>query len=262
MAVLSAALGAESLALGVPLPVLASAGAHSAQVMRPPLVLPSALGVLADPTLIYGLLLLALLGVGVELVHPGALVPGIVGLVAGGLAIVGLLATPLNLLGLLLVGAAVALFILDVSVPSHGLVSILGIAASIAGGGLLFRHPGVNPIALLGLPLGMGAIWVIVSGRALEVRHRPFPQLPHELLGLTGVVRKRASPIGLAEVGGELWRIAARDESPLEVGIEIEVLAQDGLTLIVRPTGAPVPYLPSAAAEPAVRSGHPGGIKQ
>ena len=230
--------------------------------MPRPVLLPSALGFLADPTLVFGLLLLALLGVGVELVHPGALVPGIVGLVAGALAIVGLLALPLNLFGLLLVGAAVAFFILDISVPSHGAVSVLGIAAAIAGGWLLFRQPGVSPIALLGLPLGMGALWVIVSGRALEVRHKDFPQTPHELLGLTGIVRERAAPVGLAEVGGELWRVVSRDDSPLDVGSEIEVLAQDGLTLIVRLTGVPVAYFPSPPAEIAGRGRQSGGITQ
>lgn len=244
VAIVSAALGAGGFALGAQLPVLAaSVGPPTAPAMTHQLALPAALGFLADPTLVFGLLLLALLGIGVELVHPGALVPGIVGLLAGVAAVVGLVALPLNPIGLVVVGAAVGLFILDISVPSHGTVSLLGIAAAIGGGWLLFRSPGVNLIALLGLPLGMGALWVSASGRALAVRHRPFPQTPNELLGMTGVIRERAAPVGLAEVGGELWRAVARDDSALEVGSEIEVLAQDGFTLIVRLTGLPVPSL-------------------
>ncbi len=249
VAIVSAALGAGGFALGAQLPVLAArVGPQTASAMSRALTLPAGLEFLADPTLVFGLLLLALLGIGVELVHPGALLPGIVGLLAGAAAIVGLVALPLDPIGLALVGAAVALFILDISIPSHGAVSLLGIIAAIAGGWLLFRSPGVNPIALLGLPLGMGALWVTASGRALAVRHRPFPQTPNELLGMTGVIRERAAPVGLAEVGGELWRTVARDDSTLEVGSQVEVLAQDGFTLIVRLTGLPAPTLSSRPA--------------
>jgi membrane-bound serine protease (ClpP class) len=230
--------------------------------MQAPVLLPPALNFLADPTLVFGLLLLALLGIGVELVHPGALVPGAVGLLAGVAAVIGLISLPLNLIGLWLVGAAVALFILEVSVPSHGAVSVLGIAAAIGGGWLLFRSPGVNPIALLGLPLSMGLLWIAASGRALAVRRKPFSQTPNELLGMPGVIRERAAPVGLVEVGGELWRVVARDDSTLEVGSEIEVLAQDGFTLIVRVTGLPAPSLSSPPTPIVGRGSNPGGIAQ
>ena len=213
-------------------PVLAASPATAGHL------LPPQLGVLADPTLTFGLLLLALLGLGLELMHPGAIVPGTVGLLAGVLAAAGLLDLPLNLLGLLLVAVAAGLFVLDLSAQSHGVLSVAGMAAAAAGGWLLFRGPGVDPVALIALPVVLGGIWLWLSARALEVRRRSFPAVPQELLGHAGTVVEERPEGAVARVDGELWRVIERSDHRLQPGDEVEVLAQDGLTLIVRQTSA------------------------
>jgi len=230
LAIGSAALGAGGLAVGVQLPVLAeTVGKTLAQTAVVHSGLGSALGVLADPNLAFGLLLLALFGIGMELLHPGAIVPGVVGLLAGVLAIAGLLQLPVNLLGLLLVAAAAALFIVDTASPTHGLLSAAGAGAAIAGGWLLFRGPGVDLVVLLALPIGMASAWVLVRARVLGVRHRPFPLETQDLLGRTAVVRERTSPIGIAQVDGELWRIIDHDDSVLEPGARLRSWPRWGL---------------------------------
>ncbi len=238
LAIAGATLGAAGGSLGLTAPVLAhSLGATPPAALVPQLSPP--LQFLANPTIAFGLLLLALVGIGLELVHPGALVPGVVGLIAGVLATAGLLGLPLDVLGLLLVEAATALFVIDLVAPTHGVLTLGGIGAAIAGGVLMFRGQGVNPVALVGLPVGFGGIWLVLSRRALAVRHRPYPHQPQELLGEVGVIKEVQEGSALALVDGELWRVVARDGTPMEAGGDIEVLAQDGLTLIVDVIGRP-----------------------
>ncbi len=201
-------------------------------------LLPAPLSVLADPTLAFGLLLLALLGVGLEAMHPGAVVPGTVGLLSGVLAVAALLDLSLNLLGLVLVAVAAGLFVLDLGAQSHGVLSVAGMAAAAAGGWLLFRGPGVDPVALVALPVALGTIWLWLSARAMAVRRRAYPAVPQELLGHCGLVVEPRDGGAVARVDGELWRVVERGDHPLSAGDEVEVLAQDGLTLIVRQTAA------------------------
>jgi len=217
-----------------------------------------AVGLLSNPTLAFVLLLVAFLGVGLEIIHPGALVFGTVGLVAGVLAVVGLANQPVDWLGLVLVGTAAALLVVDTSLHSHGLVSLVGVCAAIAGGLLLYQtspgESGVSLAALITVPVVLGGTWIVLSRRALRVRHLPYASSSHELLGLTAVVRERANPNGIAAVEGELWRITARESEPIEVGTRVEVRAQDGLTLIVEPLPGP-PTVSEQATDPGVSAG-------
>lgn len=237
--IVGAALGAAGfLLVGSQLPAMAAshAAAAGASVSHPS----GMLGVLANPTVAFVLVLIALLGVGLEVLHPGALVFGSVGVLAGVLAVAALINLPVNLVGLVVVGAAATLLVVDVSGQSYGVLSLAGVAAAIAGGLLLFRssasETGVNLLVLITVPVVAGAIWVTLSQRALRVRHLPFATSSHELLGLTAVVREGGGePSGIAAVEGELWRVVARDGRPLVIGSEVEVIAQDGLTLIVDP---------------------------
>ncbi|HVC23524.1 MAG TPA: NfeD family protein [Candidatus Dormibacteraeota bacterium] len=215
-------------------------------------------GVLANPTLAFVLLLMAMLAVGLEVVHPGTLVFGALGLVAGALAIVGLANQPVDWVGLVLVGSAAALLVVDTSLHSHGLISLAGVVAAVSGGLLLYNtapgQGGVSLFALITVPVVLGGVWITLSRRALRVRHLPFGSSSHELLGLTAIVRQRADPDGAAAVEGELWRINARSGGPLEVGAEVEVIAQDGLTLIVEPLPGPTTASATVAA-PGARAG-------
>lgn len=196
-------------------------------------------GLVANPTVDFVLLLVALLGVGLEVVHPGSFIFGTVGLVAGALAVLGLANQPVDLVGLFLVGSAAALLVIDTAVQGHGVIGLGGVLAAVLGGLVLFNSGsgdgGVSLIALITVPVVIGATWITLSRRALRVRRLPYASSSHELLGLTAVVRERADPTGIAAVDGELWRVTSRHGEPIEVGNPVEVMAQDGLTLIVDP---------------------------
>ncbi len=213
-------------------------------------------GVVANPTLAFVLLLVAMLGVGLEIVHRGTFVFGTMGLIAGSLAIVGLANLPVDWLGLVLVGFAAALLVIDISLQTRGLVSLAGVVAAIAGGLLLYNtspgQGGVNLAALITVPAVLGGLWITLSQRALRVRHLPFGSSSHELLGLTAIVKERAAPYGIAAVEGELWRITSHDGATVEAGAEVEVIAEDGLTLIVEPLPGPTTASEKVAAPGAV----------
>ncbi|MGH7611557.1 MAG: NfeD family protein [Candidatus Dormibacteria bacterium] len=239
--------GAALLTMGALLaggfPVVAAANsAHAASLTT----------VLADPTLAFALLLVALLGVGIEILHPGAILPGSIGVAAGVLAVVGLANLPVNVIGLVLVGLAAVLLVVDTAGQSHGVLSLLGVALVVAAGTMLFRGSGnaVNVAGLVAVPVAVGGTWAWISRRAIRVRRIPFGSSNHELLGLVGVVRERGTTVGKASVGGELWRVTSRDGEALEVGDSVEVLARDGLTLIVDRVGTAAPPEVSRAASP------------
>ncbi|HUY56973.1 MAG TPA: NfeD family protein [Candidatus Micrarchaeaceae archaeon] len=236
--IVGAVLVAASGFFGSQLPVLAAASSGQA-VSRTS----GFLGFVANPTVAFVLLLVALLGIGLETIHRGTFVFGAVGLLAGGLAAVGLANQPVEWVGLVIVALAATLLVVDTSLHSHGLVSIAGVGLAVVGGLLLYRsspgESGVSLVALITVPVVLSGTWITLSRRALRVRHLPYASSSHELLGLIAVVRERADPIGIAAVEGELWRIAARREEPIEVGAKVEVMAQDGLTLIVEPLPGP-----------------------
>ncbi|HVC38647.1 MAG TPA: NfeD family protein [Candidatus Dormibacteraeota bacterium] len=244
--IVGAVLVAASGSLGSQLQVLAANSAGPALSHPTGIV-----GLLANPSVTFVLLLSALLALGLEVIHPGTLAFGAFGLVAGAMAIVGLANQQVDWLGLVLVGLAAALLVVDTSLHSHGLISLAGMCAAIAGGLLLYNQApgesGVSLAALVTVPVVLGGVWVTLSQRALRVRHIPFATSTHELLGLTAVVRERADPSGIAAVEGELWRIQSRYGEPVEVGAEVEVIAQEGLTLIVQPLLGPAPVSEQAA---------------
>ncbi|MCC5862272.1 MAG: NfeD family protein [Gammaproteobacteria bacterium] len=123
--------------------------------------------------------------------------------------------------------------------------------------GLLFL------IALLGLALHRG--WIGVATASLVVGlwllkdvllyrfYRPSledgPRVATELLlGQRGEVIRTLSPVGLAWIGGESWTVRMPDDTTLEVGRQVRVVAASGLTLIVEPEGEPG-VTPGAVAE-------------
>ena len=261
LAIAGAASGALAATLVLTGPVLASSLGEKAQA-GPLISLPPAIAFLADPTVAFGLLLLAMLGIGVEAMHPGGTVPGAIGVAAGLLAALALLGLSLNPLGLLLIAVAAGLFAADLISPSHGALSVAAMGAAVAGGVLMFPGAAVNPIALIGAPVSLGLVWVFLSRRALRVRHRPYPRQPQELLGDVGTVRELHRGLAMALVDGELWHVEARDKAPLELGSEVEVLAQDGLTLIVSVVGLPAPAGGDMTdqVQPGIAAGAKGGL--
>src|SRR3954454_12545327 len=197
------------------------------------------LELLVNPNTVFLLFTLGLIGLGFELFHPGAVLPGALGAVSLIIALFGLAQLPINIAGLLLILLAFGLFVAEAFVISHGALAGGGIVALIFGGLLLFDTNNDAfqisvPIVIFTAAL-LGSFFAWVIGKAVQARHREVHTGSEERIGARGVVRSRMDPIGFVFVKGALWRAHTAGDEPLEVGQAVTVEAVDGLTLKVAP---------------------------
>ena len=196
------------------------------------------LDTIANPNIAFILMMIGIYGIFFELMNPGAILPGVVGGISLLLAFFALQALPVNYAGVLLILFSLILFIAEVKVVSHGLLTVGGVVAFVLGATMLFDTPGsflrvswsvIIPAALL--TAGFFAFAMGLAWRAWKAK----PTTGREgLVGERGVVRKRIDPEGQVMLRGELWR--ARADEALETGVPVEVVGMEGLTLEVRRT--------------------------
>ncbi|PKN76311.1 MAG: serine protease, partial [Deltaproteobacteria bacterium HGW-Deltaproteobacteria-10] len=96
------------------------------------------LGAISDPNISYLLLLIGLAGLYFELSTPGAILPGVIGGISLLLAFFGLSTLPVNYTGILLIIFGVILFIAEIKVMSHGMLTVGGVISLVMGSLLLF----------------------------------------------------------------------------------------------------------------------------
>ncbi len=209
------------------------------------------LHLLADPNIAFLLFTLGGLGLVMELAHPN-LFTGVVGALALILAFIGFGSLPLNVAGLLLIGLGLLLFVLEVSIPSHGLLTVGGLVCLALGAAALYSAPGspTAPDVSVALPvialvlLFAGIFMVVVVAAVARVRRlKATPGTVGTGLepGSEGEVRVPLGPTGSVYVGGEEWSARSADDKPLARGTPVRVVRQEGLVVIVEPlpsTGA------------------------
>jgi membrane-bound serine protease (ClpP class) len=190
------------------------------------------LSTLIDPNIVSLLFLAGLAGLGFELFHPGAVIPGAFGAICMVVALFGFSVLPLSWAGLALVLLGVALLVTDLHVPSHGALTLSGLVAMSIGMITLFHNlPApyhTSETLVITITVLLGGLWAFAISKALAVKRQPARVGPQEIVGMEGVVR----PGGLVFVHGELWR--AESDRPLREGEEVQVEALDGLSLRVR----------------------------
>jgi membrane-bound serine protease (ClpP class) len=198
------------------------------------------LDTLIDPNLIALMLSLGVLGIVIELWHPGLIFPATFGVLSLAIAFYGLDVLPTNWAGLLLIGAAFACWITELFVAfSHGALTVAGAVLFVFGSLILFQPAGSGyqvslPVALA-IAGTFSAFFGLALAKALQIRRRPAAVGPNLIVGTHGQVRRGE----LVSVRGELWQARSEDGEPLDPGEEVDVVGVDGLELIVRPTRAP-----------------------
>jgi membrane-bound serine protease (ClpP class) len=196
------------------------------------------LSAIAHPQIAYLLLTLGILGLTVELWNPGAIAPGVVGGVALLLAFFAMQILPVNTTGLLLIAFGIALLVLELKIPSFGVLGIGGTASLVLGSVMMTRAvPGVSVGLGVIVPTAIGlAVILLFLGRlALTSQRRPSATGAEALVGEQGRARTAVSPdaAGQVDVRGEIWRAVSRE--PLLPGQPVRVLGANGLTLVVEP---------------------------
>jgi membrane-bound serine protease (ClpP class) len=191
---------------------------------------------IADPNLVYLLFLLAVIGIGFWVTHPGMFLPGVVGVIAGVLAALSLFNLPINIAGVLLILIAMVLFIIDLNAVTHGVLTTGGIVAMILGGLLLintgFLSESVSlPLLVITVLLIAGSFFFILR-KVIQARHRPYAAGEEAMVGSVGTVREALNPTGMVFLDGALWQATATD-GPLAAGTPVRVVGVDGLRLRV-----------------------------
>lgn len=196
------------------------------------------LSAIAHPQVAYLLLTLGMLGLTVELWNPGAIVPGVVGGLSLLLAFFALQILPMNTTGLLLVLFGLALLVLELKVPSFGVLGIGGTISLLVGSIMVTREtPGVSVSLGVIVPvvLGVAAIVLFLGRLALRAQSRPPATGIEALIGTEGRALNPVGPDapGQIDVRGEIWR--ALSTQPVPAGARVRVVDVQGLTLHVEP---------------------------
>jgi membrane-bound serine protease (ClpP class) len=202
-------------------------------------LLESVLDLLTNPNVVFLLLTIGAQALLIELSNPGGWIPGVIGAVSLALAFYGLGVLPVNWFGLVFIGIAFVLLILEVHAPTHGALAATGTASLVVGALVLFNSPGSPDFFRVSVPLvvftslliALGFVVLLTFG--LRAQRRPAVLGIERLIGREGQMRTSDS----IQVAGELWTALPADveNTRLEPGQRVVVTAIRGVKLLVRP---------------------------
>ncbi|HEY63993.1 MAG TPA: nodulation protein NfeD [Caldilineae bacterium] len=198
---------------------------------------------LIDPNIAYILLTLGTLALIAEFYNPGAILPGVSGVIALVLAFIALGSLPVNWGGVVLIIIALAFFLADIKVPGFAL-SVAGVISFILGSLFLFSpftptpptmpRLSVSPWLLVTMTAIIVGFFTIAVTAGLRAQRRASLTGTHMLVGQTGIVLSDLNPRGVVQVQSETWT-AITAEGPIPAGETIKVIGVDGLHVLVRP---------------------------
>ena len=192
---------------------------------------------IVQPDALFLLLIIGTLGLYTEFTHPGMVAPGVVGGIAMLLALYAMQLLPVNFTGILLIVLALALFILEAKLTSHGVLLVGGIVCMLLGTVFLIRSPltpgGVSIGVAVATTLPFAFLTVFLMRLVLKSRQWKTATGKEELIGEQGVVTMAipAGGEGMIRVHGELWRAVAREN--VQESARVRVRRVNGLKLEV-----------------------------
>ena len=196
------------------------------------------LDVISDPNIAYLLLILGFYGLFFEIRSPGAIFPGVLGVVFLILAFFAFQVLPINYAGLALIIVAIILFILEVSITSYGLLTIGGLISMILGSMMLF-NVSEAPKELFSVSLAViipvvifTALFIIAAASFVVKAHKRQPVTGAEgIVGEVGIAASDISTEGIVKVHGEIWKAIALQ--PISRGTKIIVKSVERMQLTV-----------------------------
>jgi membrane-bound serine protease (ClpP class) len=188
-----------------------------------------------DPNVAFILFSLGMLALWAEFSHPGAILPGVVGLIAILLAVFALNILPTRFAAIVLIAAAFALFALEAKFTSYGVLGIGGVICLVFGALLLVDGPvpemRVRLVTALAVSVPIGAIAVLLMTLVLRARGNPVATGTAAMIGQIGIARTSVAPDGKVFVHGELWN--ARSKNAIAEGARVRVRGVEGLRVDV-----------------------------
>ncbi|MGF1454467.1 MAG: nodulation protein NfeD [Alphaproteobacteria bacterium] len=195
------------------------------------------LATITNPNIAFVLMQLGVLGLIIELYNPGAIFPGVVGVVCLLLGLTALAVLPVSIGGLALLFAGLVFMVLELFVASGGILAAAGAVAFGFGAFFLFDTDVPEfrlSILYVLISTAIMAVFVFaVVGYALSAQRRRVVTGAESMVGEEGRVLAWEGVEGTVRLEGEVWR--ARSEAPLQVGQTIVATRIDGLVVWVRP---------------------------
>lgn len=194
----------------------------------------------SDPNLMYILLLLGIFGILFEFYNPGAIFPGIIGVICLVMSFYAMSVLPINYAGLALILFAVILFLLELKITSHGILAIGGIVSLLIGSLMLVRtgptteYLKISRIVIFTSVALSTLFFIFIIGMGLRAqRARPFSGA-EGFAGEIGVALTGLVPTGKVRVHGEIWN-AESVSGEIKPGEKVRVTRLEGLKIFVEP---------------------------
>jgi membrane-bound serine protease (ClpP class) len=191
---------------------------------------------ITDPNIAYILLILGLNGLLFELANPGGFLAGIVGVIALVLGFYALGVLNVNYTGLGLIALAFILFVLDIKAPTHGALTVGGIAAFVLGSLILFDTPlySVSRTLIVTVALITASFFAFAVSAGVRAQRRAPTTGMEGLVGVIGHARSDLDPAGTVFVHGERWTARSTDDF-VKAGDRVRIVGIDGFQLLVVP---------------------------
>jgi len=197
---------------------------------------------LLDPNVIFLLFIVAMVGIFVEISHPGAILPGVTGAIALILFLFAAGSISPNWAGLALMVLAFILLILDLKLTTHGVLTV-GAVVSLIFGALLFfnsggpyQGPQVNTALVFSTAAVVGLLGFYIVTMVIRTRRKPVNTGREGMIGANAIALTPLAPEGRVDYGGEDWAAVLDDpEMSVDPGSEVRIVSVEGLHLRVAP---------------------------
>jgi membrane-bound serine protease (ClpP class) len=195
------------------------------------------LSVVSDPNIAYLLMMAGILGLYMEFSNPGAIFPGVAGVICLLLALLAAQVLPISSISVLLLLVGFAFLVAESFLPSFGVLGFGGIVAITLGSLFLYTPDSnlfVDRSLIVATVLVFAAIAAAIVLTVLRDRRRR-PETGTE--GLVGELGTTLTPVhreGKIRVHGEIWNATSR--SPIEGDRPVRVVRVDGLRVSVEPS--------------------------
>lgn len=196
------------------------------------------LDLLSDPNIAYILFMIGLYGILFEIYNPGAIFPGVIGGISIIVAFYSLHTLPVNYAGLALIIFAIILFIAEIKVVSHGLLTIGGVISLILGSIMLINTESTLEVikiswqVILVIVILTAAFFIFAIGFGIKAQSLKPATGAEGIIGEIGEAVTNLEPEGQISVHGELWNAESLDGFASQ-GTKVKVTGVSNLKLKV-----------------------------
>ncbi len=202
------------------------------------------LAVVSDPNIGYILMMLGVWGIILEFYHPGGILPGVVGVICLVLGLYGLHTLPINYAGAALILLAIILFIAEIKIVSHGLLTVGGVISLLLGSFMLINEDSslegarLNAGVIISTVAIISLLFIFLVYLVIKARRRKVVSGEPEMIGEIGEVIDEISggKGGAVKVHGEIWNAEtqAGQIDIIPAGSKVKIVLVSNLKLIVQ----------------------------